>query len=100
MYSNSCSTFVMLLTLNWGTILLDLYDLDNKTEKSFDLKGCAKHENNSYFTSQQLQAAYQAACLKKMFFHDVMISGHDKTASINFQVQGQNISILSLWIDF
>ena len=73
-----------------------LYDLDNKTEKSVDLKGCAKHENNSYFTSQQLQAAYQAACLKKMFFHDVMISGHDKTASINFQVQGQNISILSL----
>ena len=73
MYSNSCSTFVMLLTLNWGTILLVLYDLDNKTEKSVDLKGCAKHENNSYFTSQQLQAAYQAACLKKMFFHDVMI---------------------------
>ena len=68
MYSNSCSTFVMLLTLNWGTILLDLYDLDNKTERSFDLKGCVKHENNSYFTSQQLQAAYQAARLKKMFF--------------------------------
>ena len=64
MYSNSCSTFVMLRTLNWGTILLDLYDLDNKTEKSFDLKGCAKHENNSYFTSQQLQAAR----LKKMYF--------------------------------
>ena len=65
MYSNSCSTFVMLLTLNWGTISLDLYDLDNKTEKSFDLKGCANNENNSYFT---LQAAYQAVRLKKMYF--------------------------------
>ena len=73
-----------------------LYDLDNKTEKSFNIKGCVKHENNSYFTSQQLQAAYQAARLKKMFFHDVMISGHDKTASINFQVQCQKISMLSL----
>ena len=68
MYSNSCSTFVMLLTLNWGTISLDLYDLDNKTKKSFDLKGCTKHESNSFFTSQQLQAAYQAARLKNMFF--------------------------------
>ena len=92
MYSNSCSTFVMLLTLNWGSILLDLYDLDNKTEKSFDLKGCAKHENNSYFTLQQLQAAR----LKKDVFYDVMISGHDKTASINFQVQCQSIPLLFL----
>ena len=82
MYSNSCGTFVMLLTLSWDSILLDLYDLvDNKIGKNFDLKGCSKHK--------VITAAYQAARLKKDVFYDVMISGHDKTASINFQVQSQ-----------
>ena len=115
MYSNSCSTFVMLLTLNWDTILMDLYDLDNKTEKSFDLKGCAKYENNSYFTSQQLQATYQAARLKKMYFmmswYPVMIKLLQSIFKFNVKVflcyfyeliskKGNSLEILFLYDNF
>ena len=115
MYSDSCSTFVMLLTLNWDTILMDLYDLDNKTKKSFDLKGCAKYENNSYFTSQQLQAAYQAARLKKMYFmmswYPVMIKLLQSIFKFNVNVflcyfyeliskKGNSLEILFLYDNF